>query len=191
MFKRLFDLMIALPLLILLAPLFVLIGVAIRVETAGSAFWASQRVGKDGKIFWLYGFRTMYMTPDRPQQFTRVGTWIRNRSLDHLPFLLNIVRGEMSIVGPRPPEVYAVDQHDPLWQEVLRVRPGLVSWAILNLATAYNLSDWETRNRYEAQYARQASLWFDLRVLALGLLALFQSGGNVKMRGTPRSGAQQ
>lgn len=184
MTKRAFDLFISVWLLSLVWPLMLTIALAIWLESGGPIFYVSQRVGKDGRLFKLYGFRTMLA--DR-HTLTRSGRIIRNISLDHLPYLLNIIKRDMSLVGPRPHEPHQVNLDDTLWQQVLTVKPGLVSWAILHFATTYNQTPYAERNQIEAEYIERQSFLFDLYVLWVGLAGLVASRGNVKARGKPRT----
>lgn len=187
MLKRFVDLLLTLPLIMLVSPIMLLIAIVIVLDTGFPILWGSERVGKNGHIFRLYQFRTMLLDEiGRGTEFTNVGRFIRNISLDHLPNLLNLINGNMSIVGSRPHEPHDVDMTDPLWQQVLSLKPGVISWAILNLATDFNASSIAERNKLELEYVQKQSLWFDFYVMWLGLRALVNSGGNVKARGTRR-----
>ena len=97
--------------------------------------------------------------------------------------LVNVVRGEMSLVGPRPTELDRVDLKDPRWQRVLSVRPGIVSYAVLCLASAYNHTSADERLELEAAYVNRAGVGFDLGLLARAAIALVRSHGNIKARG--------
>jgi len=119
------------------------------------------------------------------ERLTRVGKFIRNYSLDDLPNIFNMLKGELSLVGPRPTEPEIVDLNDPAWQRVLTVRPGYISWAILELASTYNASPWPLRLRLEEEYVQKKSLLFDVFVLRKALQKLVASKGNVKARGVP------
>lgn len=187
MLKRIMDLLLTVPLFLLVLPVMLIIAIAIVLDTGVPILWRSKRVGKNGRVFTLYRFRTMLLDETgRGTEFTRVGRFVRNISLDHLPNLLNILNADMSIVGSRPHEPEDVDMTDPVWQEVLSLPPGVISWAIINLATDFNTSSIAERNVYELEYVRKQSLWFDLYVMWVGLRAIVSSSGNVKARGTRR-----
>ncbi|MCC7353235.1 MAG: sugar transferase [Anaerolineae bacterium] len=146
--KRVFDLLIAVPATLVLLPFMGLIIIAIRLDSSGSAIFRQQRVGENGKKFWIYKFRSMVMdaeqrqteviqeTPDgvvllkRPDdpRVTRVGRFIRRTSLDELPQLFNILKGDMSLVGPRPELPYLVERYEPWQRKRLAVPPGLTGW---------------------------------------------------------------
>ncbi|UOE51687.1 sugar transferase [Mucilaginibacter sp. SMC90] len=138
MTKRLFDFSLSLIALIILLPLFILIAVAIKINSRGSAFYKQARVGKDGNEFELFKFRTMYVNSDRAglltigskdYRITGVGYWLRKYKLDELPQLLNVLKGDMSFVGPRPEVRKYVNMYTPAQLKVLSVKPGVTDWA--------------------------------------------------------------
>jgi lipopolysaccharide/colanic/teichoic acid biosynthesis glycosyltransferase len=138
MIKRLFDIGFSLIALILLLPLFLLIAVAVKISSRGSAFYKQARVGKDGNEFELFKFRTMYVDSDRAglltigskdYRITRVGYHLRKYKLDELPQLLNVLKGDMSFVGPRPEVRKYVNMYTPAQLRVLTVKPGVTDWA--------------------------------------------------------------
>ncbi|MFS2189109.1 sugar transferase [Mucilaginibacter sp. Mucisp84] len=138
MTKRLFDIGISLIALIMLLPLFILIAIAIKINSRGSAFYKQTRVGKDGNEFELFKFRTMYINSDRAglltigskdYRITSVGYWLRKYKLDELPQLLNVLKGDMSFVGPRPEVRKYVNLYTPAQLRVLSVKPGVTDWA--------------------------------------------------------------
>jgi lipopolysaccharide/colanic/teichoic acid biosynthesis glycosyltransferase len=195
MAKRIFDLLVAIPLLLFLLPLILMIVLLIELESPGSPFYISRRYGQYGKVFNFYNFRAICADAPSPlpmaQKLTRIGRFIRNISLDHLPQLFNVIRGDMSIVGPRPMELDRINLDDPGWQEALAVKPGTFSLGILTLANQYNASDIDLKKQIEQDYARHSSLRFDLRIIGRYLLAFWRSRGNIKARGTPTTLAQE
>ena len=189
--KRLFDLIVATLLLIITAPLPAIITIVIKLDSRGPILYRRRCVGQNGQRFDLMRFRTMVETPAHrsgDERLTPVGRFIRNYSLDEFPILFNVLRGDMSIIGPRPTEPTFVDLADPAWQQILSVRPGVISYAILGLARNYNASSQPVRNRLELEYIQQQSTLFDLRVLRKTAQALVASRGNVKARGKPTIG---
>lgn len=187
--KRVFDLTIALIQLLLTVPILVITAVAIRLETPGPIWYRSPRIGVGGKEFGLYRFRTVAV--DRPatlpsnRRLTIVGRWIRYYSLDDLLNWINVLRGELSIIGPRPMEPEQIDPADSLWQEILSVRPGLLSPAILQLGTTYNMSSIATKQQLEVAYVRHQSFWYDLQLCWRAIQRLIATKGNLK-RGLPQ-----
>lgn len=122
----------------MLLPLFILIAIAIKINSRGSAFYKQTRVGKDGNEFELFKFRTMYINSDRAglltigskdYRITSVGYWLRKYKLDELPQLLNVLKGDMSFVGPRPEVRKYVNLYTPAQLRVLSVKPGVTDWA--------------------------------------------------------------
>jgi lipopolysaccharide/colanic/teichoic acid biosynthesis glycosyltransferase len=153
--KRLFDVVVALLVLGLTSPLLIIIAVLSTLELRQPPIYLSKRVGKGGRLFGLYRFRTMeriYQSTDpiSTHKMTRVGAVIRDYSLDDIPNLLNVLIGDMSIVGPRPMEPERVNVADPLWQSILSVRPGLLSFAI---------SAWRTRTMPAIHRSSSTSNW--------------------------------
>lgn len=185
--KRAFDILFASICLVLSAPLLLAVAIAVRFDSAGPALYRSPRVGKNGKTFGMLRFRTVDLRrPDSwpmDRRLTRAGRIIRNFSLDDLPNLFNILAGEMSVVGPRPTEPESVDVRDPAWREILTVRPGWFSYAILTLARQFNASGWDVKKRLELEYVRSRSFGYDLRLLGRTFWAHIVSLGNIKARG--------
>jgi len=182
---RLLDLLVAIPGLILLAPIFGLIAAAIKLTSPGSVFYLATRVGQDGQLFKLYKFRTMVANADRQgpgitthndARITPVGRFLRQTKLDELPQLINVVRGEMSLVGPRPEDPRYVELYTPEQRQVLQVRPGLTSLASLYYHDEETLlagPNWEKQYReqplphklaLDLAYLRKRSFWSDLGV---------------------------
>jgi lipopolysaccharide/colanic/teichoic acid biosynthesis glycosyltransferase len=181
--RRGIDLTVAIFWLTLLSPILLLIAALIRIDSLGPIFYASQMIGYHGKAFTLVRFRTM-----SAQQRTRVGKFLRNYSLDHLPMLINLLKGDLTLVGPRPMEVNIVDLQDPDWQRYFQVRPGLFNYAVLKLGKSWT----SARIRYPAlnqelefEYFEKRSLRLDLQLFLRSLRALVISKGNIKARGKP------
>lgn len=176
--KRAFDLLIGGAGFILTAPIALLVALALKLEGDGPVIRPTRRIGQYGRVFTLLRFRTMKET-----QLTPVGLFVRNYSLDELPQLFNVVKGDISIIGPRPFEVEQVDVHDTNWNSILSAKPGLISYSILQLNRQYNASSLADKQALELEYVDRQSLWFDLQVLCSALTAMLRSRGNVKMRG--------
>ncbi|MBI1388772.1 MAG: exopolysaccharide biosynthesis polyprenyl glycosylphosphotransferase [bacterium] len=173
--KRLFDAASAAASLIVLSPLFVLVALAIRLDSPGPAFYRQTRIGKDGAPFRIVKFRTMkknaeretgpVMSDERDERVTRVGRWLRFAHLDELPQLWNVLRGEMSLVGPRPERPHFVDQYAralPLYRLRERVRPGMTGLAQIH--GFYN-SPVEHKLRYDIAYINNMTFLLDIKIL--------------------------
>lgn len=169
--KRIMDFSVSLILLIVLAPLFAIIAIAIKLDSPGPIFFVQKRVGKDGKLFDVIKFRTMYKdtpkyslsprNPDDPR-ITKVGRFLRRWSLDELPQLINVLKGEMSLVGPRPEMPQIVQEYLPWQKERLKVKPGITGlWQIIgrkNLPLEQNI-------QYDILYVRNRSILLDIIIL--------------------------
>jgi lipopolysaccharide/colanic/teichoic acid biosynthesis glycosyltransferase len=190
MAKRLFDLVFSSFCLVVAAPVILIIAILIKLDTSDPILYVPQMVGKNGKPFRLFRFRTMHI--DKPAQLspgerlTRVGRFIRNYSLDHLPTLVNVLRGDISVVGPRPMEPEFVDLQDPTWQRYFQIRPGFFNYAVLKLGKTFGpskASNLPLKQELELEYIQKQSLVFDLQLLLKCVWAYIVSGGNVKARG--------
>ena len=191
MMWRLIDLAFALFFLVLTGPLLLLISMLTKLDSTGPVLYKPEMIGKHGRAFRLFRFRTMqvasrHVSPD--QRWTRIGSFIRNYSLDHLPMLLNLLKGDLTIIGPCPMEREAVDMQRPDWQEYFRVEPGLFNAAVLALGgawTATRISDPTLNQELELEYLKERSALSDLGLFWKSIRAYFRSRGNVKARGEP------
>jgi len=173
--KRAFDLFISIIGLILLSPLFLLVALLIKLDSKGPVFFKQQRLGERGKIFTIYKFRTMYfdaqpifnqdgskLWTSRDPRVTRVGRLLRRSGIDELPQLLNVLRGEMSIVGPRPDEPYALALYSDTERCKLLIKPGITGLA--EIAGRETLP-WRQRLAYDVEYIKRCSFWLDLKII--------------------------
>jgi lipopolysaccharide/colanic/teichoic acid biosynthesis glycosyltransferase len=173
MFKRLFDIFIALLLGISCLPLTLALALAVKLESSGPAIHPSLRVGKGGRLFHYFRLRTM---TGEPLQKTAVGKIIGNLSLDELPVFWNILKGDLSFVGPRPEIPEKVDLADPDWQIILTIRPGITGLGLLKYLDAYNQTDVQQRIEPDVYYALNHSLWFDMKLLGKTFLLWLKMG---------------
>ena len=149
-------------------------------------------IGRGGRPFRIYRFRTMH--PALPEhsspedRLTRVGRFLRNYSLDHLPTLFNILLGDLAVVGPRPMEPEFVDLDDPAWQRYFEVRPGLFNYAVLKLGRTFgpsNAGNLPRKLALELEYIDRRSFRFDAQLLIRFARSHVASRGNIKARGEP------
>jgi len=185
--KRALDLAIAVPVLILTAPLLALCALAIKLTDRGPVLYRQRRVGRGGEPFGLWKLRTMIEGAERvgaglavnegDRRITRVGAVLRRLSLDELPNLLNVVRGEMSVVGPRPTVSAQVEQYTPHQRRRLEVKPGITGWAQIHGRAAL---PWSERIELDVWYVEHRSLALDLRILARTPLLLLRREGVYK-----------
>ena len=195
--KQVFDVVAAFVVLFLALPLWALVAFLIKVDSPGPVFYKGKRVGKDGRLFFIYKFRTM--TADAPQRgpgitrdgdprVTRIGRFLRKLKIDEMPQLINVLRGEMSIIGPRPEDPRYVRLFPKEYQEILRVRPGMASPAFIRyrheeevLASAEeDPEDFYIRQvlpeklKLDLEYVRRQSFAYDLVVFLRAWVSLFQ-----------------
>jgi lipopolysaccharide/colanic/teichoic acid biosynthesis glycosyltransferase len=171
--NRALDIAVAGLLLVLTAPILGLAALAIRLESRGPVFYRQRRVGKDGRTFELLKLRTMvpgaetmgagiYVLEGDPR-ITRTGRLLRRFSLDELPNLVNVLRGDLAIVGPRPTVQEQVDRYTERQRRRLEVKPGITGWAQINGRTSL---PWPERIELDVWYVEHRSLRLDLRILA-------------------------
>ena len=180
-FKPTFDFLVALIGLLILSPIFLFVMIALTIANNGKPFFFQKRPGKNEKIFSIIKFKTMNdrkdasgnLLPDA-QRLTKVGKFVRSTSLDEIPQLLNVIKGDMSLIGPRPLLV----QYLPLYDETQRrrheVRPGITGWAQVN---GRNAISWEQKFTYDVWYVDNVSLSLDVKILLKTIQKVFKREG--------------
>lgn len=184
MMKRLFDIVVSGIFLLLFSPVMIGVAIAVRLDSPGPVIYKQTRVGRDRQPFGIYKFRSMVTDADKigghsttkgDARVTKVGRFIRKTSLDELPQLINVLKGDMSLVGPRPDVPAQEVQYIPEdWIKRHRVRPGITGLA---QATARSAATPEGRTKLDLEYVDTASLWKDISILA-------QTARQVLMRGS-------
>ena len=183
--KRLCDVALSFSLLILLSPLFALIAVLVKLDSPGPAFFRQWRVGKDGAKFLLWKFRSMRVdapkyarspTSDLDRRLTRFGRLIRRISIDELPQLINVLKGEMSLVGPRPEMPFIVEKYTPLQRHRLIVNPGITGLWQISPARAYAIHE---NLHYDLHYIHHQNLVLDGVILVRTIAAVIRGVGAV------------
>ncbi|QNE38354.1 sugar transferase [Hymenobacter sp. NBH84] len=167
--KRLLDVLLAAPLVVLTAPLLLGTAALLAVQNQGRVLFRQQRPGFDGQLFTLYKLQTMteardaygHLLPDA-ERLPRLGRWVRATSLDELPQLWNVLRGDLSLVGPRPLLMQYLPLYSPEQTRRHHVRPGITGWAQVN---GRNAISWEEKFRYDVWYVDHLSLGLDLQIL--------------------------
>ncbi len=180
-FKRLIDLILSLILFLLSSPLFIIVSILLFFSNSGSPYFLQRRPGKRGRMFSIFKFKTMNdsrdefgeLLPDK-DRITVVGKYVRSLSLDEIPQILNVILGQMSLVGPRP----LLEEYLPLYTESQRrrheVKPGITGWAQVN---GRNNLDWETKFDLDIWYVDNLSFMLDLKILWLTLIKVVKSEG--------------
>lgn len=179
MLKRLFDILVAVCLLLLTLPLMLATAMAVRLALGAPVLLRQTRPGKGGIPFLFYKFRTMteerdgtgQLLPDE-RRLTPFGRWLRATSLDELPQLVNVLKGDMSLVGPRPLLMEYLPLYSPQQARRHEVKPGITGWAQVN---GRNALEWDERFRLDVWYVDHRSFLLDLRILLLTALRVFQA----------------
>ncbi|OPY58745.1 MAG: putative sugar transferase EpsL [Pelotomaculum sp. PtaU1.Bin035] len=186
--KRAFDLLGSLLILAITSPLLLVAALAIKITSHGKVFFRQQRVGLHGKIFDLYKFRSMvpnavnigsgmFVEKDDPR-ITAVGKFLRKTSIDELPQLFNVIRGEMSLVGPRPAPLHHLSKYNERQKKRLNVKPGITGWAQVNGRLAVY---WPERIEMDIWYVEHCSLWLDLKIMIKTVaVVLLRRGGTAR-----------
>jgi len=186
--KRMFDLVGALLILVLLSPLLLLVALAIKITSPGPVIFKQQRLGLHGNIFYLYKFRSMipnaekigsgmFVEKDDPR-ITFVGKFLRKTSIDELAQLFNVIRGEMSLVGPRPAPLHHLNKYDERQKKRLSVKPGITGWAQVNGRLAIY---WPERIELDVWYVEHYSFWLDIKILIKTVaVVLLRRGGTAR-----------
>ncbi len=181
--KRLIDLFTALICLVIFSPLMLACYIAVKREDGGPAIFKQERIGRFGRPFNIYKFRSMRMDAEKDgpalynheneTRMTKVGKFLRAHHLDELPQLWNVVKGEMAFIGPRPERKYFIDQimeHDPRYSYLYQVRPGVTSYATLYNGYTDTMEKMLRRLELDLYYLEHRSLWFDFKLLVLTFL---------------------
>lgn len=192
--KRLFDIIFAVVAVILLSPIMLLTVVAVRLESEGPALFKQDRIGLGGKVFKIYKFRSMCQGAEHTGtgvysdaddvRVTKVGKIIRATSIDELPQLFNIIKGDMSFVGPRPPLTYhpwELSEYTPEQLHMFDVRPGISGWAQIN---GRKDVEWHKRIELNCWYVDHMSLWLDIKILFITFLKVLKNEDNVNVGAT-------
>ena len=176
MIKRLLDIIFSSLLFSLFMPIMLLSMVLIKIESKGPAIFFDIRVGLSGKAFVLYKLRTMYSNSprgfvvDKDPRVTKIGGILRKASLDEIPQLINVLKGDMSLVGPRPDIIKNYQKYDEMIKKRLNLRPGITGWAQVNGRSRIS---WDDRYSFDLEYIDGVSFLFDLKILLLTIKNVF------------------
>ena len=179
--KRLVDFTVTLLGLIVMSPLLLVLGILVRIQLGSPVLFCQQRPGLNGSPFMMYKFRTMTgerdadgnLLPDE-QRLTSFGKFLRSASLDELPELINVLKGEMSLVGPRPLLMQYLPLYSPEQARRHEVRPGITGWAQVN---GRNAIGWEEKFKLDVWYVDNQSFWLDLKILWMTFSKVFKREG--------------
>ena len=176
--KRLFDIVVTLVMVLVLSPVIVIVAALIYAKLGRPILFRQQRVGLNNRIFRLIKFRTMLQADDTCQsdkdRLTSFGKWLRSTSLDELPELWNVLKGDMSLVGPRPLLVQYLPLYSPRQARRHEVLPGLTGWAQIN---GRNALTWKEKFELDIWYVENRTLWLDIKILAITLYKVLKREG--------------
>ncbi len=189
--KRMTDILASLFVLFVSSPLWVLISIAIKMDTPGPVVYSQERVGKDGKTFKMHKFRSMradaekdsgpVWAPQHDNRVTKVGRFLRNARLDEIPQFINVLDGDMSLVGPRPERPFFVEKLSkeiPLYQRRLKVRPGITGWAQIKQGYDRTIEDVKSKVRFDLFYIENMSFRMDIKILLYTFYVMLRGKGH-------------
>jgi lipopolysaccharide/colanic/teichoic acid biosynthesis glycosyltransferase len=187
--KTLSDYLIAFICLILLIPVIVILALSIRFTGKGPVIYSQKRIGKDGKAFVIYKFRSMHfgqeeginLISDREdKRITMLGRFMRKHKFDEIPNLINVLKGEMSLIGPRPEQQYYINQiiqKEPRYKQLQLIKPGITSWGQVKYGYASNVDEMIKRMEYDLFYLENRSIGFDLKIACYTLAIIIKGQG--------------
>ena len=186
--KRFFDLVVSIIGLIICAIPMLIVAIAIKCESKGPVIFKQERVGKNGKVYWMYKFRSMCTGAEQMEggvyctkgdkRVTKVGKFIRATSIDEIPQFINILKGDMSLIGPRPVLTYYPKKWEEYTEEELKrfdVRPGVTGWAAVHGRKTNTV---KARFEYDNYYVDHLSLWLDIKIFFMTIKSVFTNEGN-------------
>lgn len=187
-FKRLFDILVSFLGLIVCSPILIIVAIAVKVDSKGPVLFKQKRIGKNGRVFNIYKFRSMCVGAENTgsgvysgkgdARVTRVGKFLRATSLDELPQFLNLLKGDMSLIGPRPPLTYHPWPYDKYTEEQKRmfnVRPGITGWAQVN---GRKEVEWNKRIELNVWYVDHISFWLDIKIVFMTIFKVLKNSNN-------------
>lgn len=193
-FKRFCDFTVSLVALIVLSPLFAVVAIAIKLDSKGPIIFKQERLGFGGNVFLIYKFRSMCVGAEQTgtgqysfegdPRVTKVGRFLRATSIDELPQLLNVLKGEMSIVGFRPPLTYhpwPIEEYTKYQKRMFLVKPGITGWAQVN---GRKEVEWHERIRLNVYYVENISLLLDIRIVFMTFINVLKNKDNMSSKAT-------
>lgn len=187
--KKVFDIIFAVVSLLVLCPLLILLSLTIWISGKGPVIFFQDRIGKNGKPFSICKFRSMVydaekgiprLAGENGEKVTRIGSVMRKYRIDEIPNLINVLKGEMSVVGPRPERQFFIEQIvkiAPEYTEIQTVKPGVTSWGQVKYGYASSVDEMIKRLDYDLYYMKNRSLWFDLKIIIYTIGTVFKGKG--------------
>ncbi|MGD0342715.1 MAG: sugar transferase [Bacteroidales bacterium] len=187
--KTLADYLFSIILLLILSPFLLILAAVIRLSGRGPVIYTQDRIGKDGRPFSIYKFRSMVFNAEKGEPFlsgsgdervTRIGRFLRKYRIDEIPNFINVLKSEMSIVGPRPERLFFINQiikSAPWYIELHKVKPGVTSWGQVKYGYASSVDEMIERLDYDLFYLKNRSIWFDLKIILLTIGTVLRGTG--------------
>ena len=187
--KRIIDFSMSFTAVIFLIPFYLFSAIAVKISSPGPILFLQERIGKDGRVFKIFKFRTMYVNSEKngPQlssendpRITKIGSFMRKTRLDEFPQFFNVLLGHMSIVGPRPERKFYIDQIakiEPQYNQLTKVRPGITSWGQVKFGYAENVDQMLQRMKFDLLYLKNRSISLDLKIMLHTLLIVLKAEG--------------
>lgn len=187
--KTFTDYIICICILALLSPLILVLALLIKVTGKGPVIYSQKRMGKDGRVFNIYKFRSMHSGSEEginlisdkyDRRITRLGRFMRKHKLDEIPNCVNVIKGEMSLVGPRPEQEYYIEKiisKEPRYKLLQTIKPGITSWGQVKFGYASNVEEMIKRLEYDLYYLENRSLVFDLKIMFRTIGIIFRGQG--------------
>lgn len=186
--KRILDFILSLIAIIILSPVFLIIAIAIKIDSKGPVFFLQERLGKDGKVFKIIKFRTMVVNAEhigdglkvkseKDNRITKIGKILRKTSLDELPQFVNVLKGDMTIIGPRPPVTYYPYKYEEYTEEQknrFNVKPGITGLAQVKVR---NSVSWDERIKIDLLYVKKVTFLSDIKIAILTFISVFNKKG--------------
>jgi lipopolysaccharide/colanic/teichoic acid biosynthesis glycosyltransferase len=187
--KRAGDILFSIVSLLILSPFLLILSIIIKISGRGPVIYSQDRIGKDGKPFAIFKFRSMVydaeheiplLSGENEERITLIGHFIRKYRIDEIPNFINVLKGEMSVVGPRPERRFFIDQivkRAPEYNQLQKVRPGITSWGQVKYGYASSVDEMIERLDYDLYYMKHRSLWFDLKIILYTVITVFKGKG--------------
>jgi lipopolysaccharide/colanic/teichoic acid biosynthesis glycosyltransferase len=187
--KLIFDYLFSIVGLIILLPVILILAVAIKFSTDGPVIYSQKRIGKNGRPFHIYKFRSMNCTDEEGTELisgkddiriNKVGRFMRKHKLDEIPNLINVLKGEMSFTGPRPEQRHFIEMiiiRNPEYKLLHKIKPGITSWGIVKFGYASNIKEITQRMEYDLYYMKNRSLLFDLKIILKTISIIMKGKG--------------
>lgn len=187
--KRLTDIIVSVIAIVMLVPVYLVLSILIKMTSKGSVFYKQERVGVKRTKFYIYKFRSMredaeidgpMLSNNNDDRVTKIGKFMRKYRLDEIPQFYNVIKGDMSLVGPRPERKYYIDQiikQAPYYNLIFQVRPGITSWGMVKFGYASNVSEMVARTKYDLLYINNMSIKLDIKIIIYTFRTIFRGEG--------------